>query len=100
MLDPAVQVPVPRGAGDQPRVGKAGQGMRDRRPFRGGEPPEQRVRQRQRELDAARLDTSPAGGQVPEQQREANLEARLRGDGPLDVEIASAPRGPGAAGHG
>ena len=49
--------------------------------------------ERQRQADAARLDLAPARGEVPQQQREAHLEARLRRDRPLDVEVAGAPGG-------
>ena len=42
------------------------------------------------EADAARLDRPPARREVPQQQRQAHLEARLGGDRPLHVEVVGA----------
>ena len=70
------------------------QGVGDRWPLRADEPSEQPVRERQRETDASGLDPPPAAGQVPEQQRDPHLQARLRGDRALDVEVGRARAGP------
>ena len=67
--------------------------MGDRGPLRADQAPEQSVRERQGKADAAALDAAPAAGEVPEQQCEAHLQPRLRGDGALDVQIGGAHAG-------
>ncbi len=89
-LGGAVQVQRAVAARDEPGLGEPRQGVRDRRSLGADEPAEQPVRERERETDAAGLDPAPAPGQVPEQQREPHLEARLRGDRALDVEVGGA----------
>ncbi len=42
---------------------------------------------------ASRLHSAPARGQVPEQQGQTDVEARLAGDRPLDVEVVGATLG-------
>ncbi len=90
-------MPLVAVAGDQPGLREPRQRVRDRRPLGADQPAEQLVGERQREADAAGLDPAPAPGQVPEQQRQADLEARLRGDRALHVEVAGAPARRGAA---
>ena len=80
-------------ARDELGLREARQRVRDRGPLGADEPAEQAVRERQREPDAAGLDAPPAPGQVPEQQRQAHLEARLRGDRALHVEVGRARAG-------
>ena len=62
-------------------------------PFGAHQPAEQLVGQRQRQPDSARLDLAPARGEVPQEQRQAHVEPRLRRDRALDVEVVSAPLG-------
>ena len=56
--------------------------------------------QRQRQADAARLDSAPACGQVPQQQRQADLEPGLGGDRALHVEVAGPALDPAQQGLG
>ena len=91
LLEAAVQVPLVAVPGDQAGLGEPRQRVRDRRPLGADEPAEQLMGERQRQPDAAGLDLAPARGEVPQQQRQANLEARLGGDRALDVEVARAP---------
>ena len=95
LVGSAVQMQRAVAARDQPGLREPREGVRDRRPLRADEPPEQAMRERQREADAAGLDPPPAPGQVPEQQRQPDLEARLRGDRALDVEVGGARAGAG-----
>ena len=76
---------VTRPAWREPR-----QRVRDGRSLGTDEPPEQAVRQRERETDSARLDVAPTSGEMPEEQREPDLEARLRRDRALDVQVGGA----------
>ena len=89
----AVQVQRAVTARDELGLREPRQRVRDRRPLGADEPAEQAVREREREADAAGLDAPPAPGQVPEQQRQPHLEARLRGDRALDVEIGGSRAG-------
>ena len=52
--------------------------------------PEQPVRERERQADAAQLDLAPARGEVPQHERQADLQPRLAGDGALHVEVLGA----------
>jgi hypothetical protein len=64
--------------------------MRDRRALGRDELTEQPMGQRQRQLDPGRLDPAPAGGEVPQQQHEPDLELRLARDRPQHVEVTRA----------
>ena len=74
--------PVTRPGARQPR-----QRVGDRRPLGGHQLAEQPVGERQADADARRLDPSPAGGQVPEQQHQPHLQPRLAGDRTDRVEV-------------
>ena len=77
----------------RPAVRQPRERVRDRGPLGADELAEQAVRERQRHADAAGLDPAPAPCEVPEQQRQPHLEARLRGDRALDVEVGGARAG-------
>ncbi len=93
VLEGAVQMKVVGRAGHEAGLREPLQRVRDRRPLGRDQLAEQAMGERQRQPDAGRLDPSPAGGQVPQQQDQANLEPRLGGDRPQDVELERAPAG-------
>ncbi len=96
VLEAVVQVEVVGGPGHEPGLREALQRVRDRRALGRHQLAEQAVRERQRQPDAARLDAPPSGGEVPQEQDQANLEPRLRGDRAQHVELERAPaRAPG-----
>ena len=78
---------------DEPGLREACERVGDRGPLGADQTPEQSVRERQGEADAAALDPAPAAGEVPQQQREPHLQPRLRGDRALDVQIGGAHAG-------
>ena len=95
-----VQVEVVGRAGHEPGLREPLQRVRDRRALGRHQLTEQAVGQRQRQPDAGRLDSAPAGGQVPQQQHQADLEPRLGADRPQDVELERAPAGAAQRGCG
>ena len=86
-----VQVPLVRVPGDEAGRRQAREGVGHRRPLGADETAEQPVGEGQRDADATRLDPAPAPGEVPQEQRQAYLEAGLARDRALHAEIAGAP---------
>lgn len=93
LLQGAVQMEVVRRTGHETGLGQPLEGVRDRRSLGRDQLPEQTVGQRQRQPDPARLHPSPAVGQMPQEQDESNLEARLGGDRSEHVELERPPAG-------
>ena len=96
---PVEDQPV-RLAGDEPGARQAAERVRDRRPLGADELADQPVGERQRDEDPVELDDPPALGEVPEQERDPHVGARMAGRGALHVELASSagPSGAGARG--
>lgn len=86
-LEAPVEVQVDRRPGDQSGLRQPFQRVGDGGPLGGDEVTEQTMRERKTEADPGRLDPSPAGGEVPEQEDQTNLEARLAADRAEDVDL-------------
>ena len=67
----------PARAADEPGVREARERVRDRRSLGGDELTQQAMGERQRQRGSARLDATPAGREVPQQQHQPDLEPRL-----------------------
>ena len=87
VLEGLVQVKILGRAGDQSGLGEPLERVRNRRPLGRDQLAEQAMGERQREADTGGLDPPPAAGEVPQQQNQTNLQPRLRGDRPQDVEL-------------
>ena len=87
----AVEVPVAGGSSDYARVREARERVRDRRALGPDQLAEHPVGERKRKSDAGRLDATPAGCQVPEEEDKPCLEPGLGGDRSQHVEIGDPP---------
>ncbi len=93
VLQRPVEMQVARRTGDQAGVRESGEGVRDRRPLRARELPQHPMRQWQCDADTGRVDPAPAGGKVPEEQHEADLQPRLARDRAQRIDVGDPSAG-------
>lgn len=93
LLEAAVQMPVSGAAGHQPTPSESREGMRYRGALGAHDLTQQSMSQWQRQADAGGLDTPPTSRQVPEQERQADLEPRLTRDRSQDVDVGDPATG-------
>ena len=93
-LQRAAQVPLIAVTGDEAGLGQAAECVGHGWPLSTHQAPQEMMSQRKGKPDASGLHPTPARGEVPEQEREPDVEAGLRRDRPLYVQVPIAARHP------